>query len=216
MKKFPVFLASCLSLIGAVPALAQNQGAPLQTALAKQKAYQSVKVDFQLTKTSPALTEKLITPGKLWLIPGKAFRWELGKPRTQTILYEGRSVYILDETKRTGKRHDPDDKEVKPLLLTLGIGEDATYEGLMKLFKIAAISESGSQLTVSLSPTNRRVRRAITDLRMLINTKTSFPEEISWTQTDDATVETRFSKPQLNISMPGEVFTFDPKAYQWE
>lgn len=215
-KRPPLILVLSLVLIPLSQLRAQNEGAPLQKALATQKGYQSVKVDFVLIKESPAFTEKLSTPGKLWLLPGRAFRWELGNPRTQTIIYEGQSVYILDETNQTGKRHEPDDKEVKPLLLTLGIGEDATYEGLLNLFRISSTSQKGDRFVANLSPTNRRVRRAITELRMQINTKTSFPEEIGWTQTDETKVLTKFAKPKINIAMSGEIFTFDSGAYRWE
>jgi outer membrane lipoprotein-sorting protein len=211
--KFAAILFAFLSLF---PLIAQDEGAPLKKALDEQKTYKTVQVDFQLNKTTPALTETLVTPGKLWLIPGRAFRWQLGSPKTKTIIYEGRSVYVLDEDEKTGERLEPDDKNIKPLLLTLGIGEEATYEGLMDRFRIAATNREGNHFVANLTPTDRRIRRTLTNLRMQVNTANSFPEEIGWTQKDGTEILTKFAQPELNKALPEGIFSFAMDDYQWK
>ena len=188
----------------------------LREALAKQKELKSVFVKFQQDKNSSRPNRTYQHPGQLWLIPGTAFRWEVGNPKLQTVIYEGRSVYFLDEVKKTGIRVDPSDRRAKPLLLTLGIGKEATYDELTKAFEIEATNQVDDHFVARLIPRSGRLKRYLTELLMQVNLTTSFPEKIAWTQKDGTKVSTLFRKPTLNKSLPGSIFSFDVNDYTWE
>jgi len=190
--------------------------APLEAALKKQSEHKSVVVSFRQTKKSPAITKEIKTKGKLWLIPGKAFRWELGEPKQQTIIYNGKEVLVLDELKKTGERLSPDDKKVKPLFLTLGMGKDATFEGLSKLFSITSTNQAQGRYVASLLPKPRALKAKVTSLLMQVNLKTSFPERIGWVQRDGTEAMTEFFKPSLDTSVPASTFLIQESAYTWK
>ena len=190
--------------------------APLETALKKQAEHKSVVVLFRQTKKTPALTSEIKTMGKLWLIPGKAFRWELGDPKKQTIIYNGKDVLVLDELKKTGERLSPDDKKIKPLFLTLGMGKDGTFEGLSKLFSISASNEEQGRYIATLLPKPRALKRKISSLLMQLNLTTSFPERIGWVQRDGTEAMTEFFKPTLNGAVPASTFQIKESAYTWK
>lgn len=192
-----------------------NELAPLEAALKKQSEHKSVVVTFRQTKKVPALTNEVKTMGKLWLIPGKAFRWELGQPKQQSIIYNGREVLVLDETKKTGERLSPDDKTVKPLFLTLGMGEDATFEGLSKLFKITSTNQAQGRYVATLSPKPRGLKRVVKSLLMQVNLTTSFPERVGWVQKDGTEAMTEFFKPKINGSVPASTFMINESSYTW-
>lgn len=68
---------------------------------------------------------------------------------------------------------------------------------------------------VSLVP-KARMRRAISSMVMQINTRTSFPERIEWTQRDGTVVVTEFSPPTLDQKLPANIFNVKREAYAWE
>jgi len=189
---------------------------PLKEALKKQSQHQSVVVLFRQTKKIPALTDEIKTDGKLWLIPGKSFRWELGKPAKKTVIYDGGDVLVLDEKKKTGKRLAPDHKTVKPLFLTLGMGQDASFEGLSKVFTITGTNEAKGRFVAQFSPKPRSLRRVIKSLLMQVNLETSFMERIGWIQKDGTETMTEFFKPSLNQKIPASTFAIRESDYTWE
>ncbi len=193
-----------------------NELEPLENALKKQSEHKSVVVLFRQTKKSPALTEEIKTMGKLWLIPGQAFRWEVGKPKKQTIIYNGEEVLVLDELKKTGERLSPEDKSVKPLFLTLGMGDDATFEGLSKLFRITSTNEAQGRYVATLAPKPRALKKMMQSLIMQVNLETSFPERIGWVQRDGTEATTEFFEPKLNTTVQASTFQIDESAYTWE
>ncbi len=167
------------------------------------------------TKKVPALSEEIVQRGHLWMKPGQAFRWELGDPVAQRAIFDGKHVVLIDEKKKTAARIDPDDRRAKPLMLMLGIDEGATFEGLQETFTIAGTNTVREHFIVSLVPKGR-LRRAISSMVMQVNTKTSFPERIEWTQKDGTVVVTEFSPPDVNGKLPGGIFEVKDRGYAWE
>lgn len=203
-----------LALLISVPVIAQD-ATPLKVALEKQAQHKTVSVDVRQTKKIPALNDPIVQKGHLWLQPGKAFRWELGKPLTQSAVYDGTKVYMFDEEKKTAKSLDPDDRQAKPLLLMLGIGEGATFDGLTEAFTIADTTTVKEHFVVSLVPKGS-LKRAMKHMTMQVNTRTSFLERIEWTQKDGTIVTTEFYPPKLNGSLPARIFEFTGGDYKWE
>lgn len=190
--------------------------APLKAALQKQAKHKSVEVTFRQTKKSPALADEIKTMGKLWLLPGKAFRWEMDQPARQTVIYNGDDVLVLDEKKKTGKRLSPDDKQVKPLFLTLGMGNDASFDGLSKAFHIAGTDQKNGRFAASFTPKVRSIKKMIKSLLMQVNLETSFIQRIGWVQRDGTEAMTEFFEPTINKGIPAQRFVIDEKAYTWE
>ena len=188
---------------------------PLKQALQKQARHQSVVVTFRQTKKSPALSSEIKTMGKLWLVPGKSFRWELGQPAKKTVIFDGGDVLVLNETDKSAERFPPDHKTVKPLFLTLGMGDDSSFDGLTKLFSIKGTNEENGRFVATFSPKPRQIRKMIKSLLMQINLKTSFMERVGWVQRDGTEAMTEFFKPTLNQTIPKERFEIDETLYTW-
>ncbi len=201
-------------LISVFPVFA-DELAPLREALERQAGHKTVSVDVRQTKKVPALTEKTVERGHLWLKPGEAFRWEIGKPLAQLAVYNGGEVFLIDEKKKTGKALSPDDRRAKPLMLMLGIGEGASFEGLQEAFTITGTTTVDEHFVVSLSPKGK-LKRAITGMVMQVNTRTSFLERIEWNQKDGTVVVTEFFPPLLNGKLPDGIFEVKKEGYTWE
>ena len=195
--------------------LLADELAPLRMALEKQAEHKTVSVKMRQTKRIPALNEAVVENGHLWLVPGKSFRWELGKPLAQSAVYHGGDVYLIDEIQKTGIALPPEDRRAKPLMLMLGFGEGATFEGLQEAFTIAETNTVREHFVVSLVPKGR-LRRAITGMVMQVNTRTAFLERIEWNQKDGTVVVTEFSPPVLNKPIPAGTFDVKKGNYTWE
>ncbi|MBK1832273.1 outer membrane lipoprotein carrier protein LolA [Verrucomicrobiaceae bacterium R5-34] len=189
---------------------------PLKQSYAKQKTYTSVKVKMRQTKKLPSMTQPVKNTGYLWLMPGKAFRWQLGDPKVQSAVFDGQQVYLLNEKKKTAEAHDPNDRKVKPLLLMLGIGEAASFESLLENFEVTGVTRTGSQYAAALSPKSGKLKRVIVQMVLQVSLKTDYIERIEWTQKDGSVIITEFARPELNAALPKDIFVVDKNRYQWK
>jgi outer membrane lipoprotein-sorting protein len=205
----------CLAAILICPGLRADELAPLRVALEKQAKHSSVSVDVRQTKRVPALTEEIVQRGHLWMEPGKAFRWELGKPTAQTAVFDGTKVYLIDNAKKTATELETSDRRAKPLLLMLGFGEGASLDGILETFTVSGTNRVDDHFIVSLLPKGN-LKRALSSMVMQVNTTTSFPERIEWTQRDGTVVVTEFFPPSLNKPIPAGTFSVKRDGYRWE
>lgn len=205
----------CLAAFFLCPFSHADELAPLRTALAKQSEHRSVSVEIRQTKRVPALTKEIVLGGHLWLEPGKAFRWQLGKPPAQTAVFDGTKVYLLDEAAKTGMELATDDRRAKPLLLMLGFGEGASLDGMLEAFTVSGTNQVDEHFIVSLKPKGN-LKRALSSMVMQINTRNSFLERIEWTQRDGTVVVTEFFPPTLNEPLPDGTFSVKREGYRWE
>ncbi len=205
----------CIAALFLCPFSQADELAPLRAALEKQAKHRSVSVEIRQTKRMPALTEDIVQGGHLWLDPGKAFRWQLGKPPAQTAVYDGNKVYLMDEAAKTGMELGTDDRRAKPLLLMLGFGEGASLDGMLEAFTVSGTNRVDEHFIVSLKPKGN-LKRVLSSMVMQINTKTSFPERIEWTQRDGTVVVTEFFPPSLNKPVPAGTFAVKREGYRWE
>jgi len=212
MLKFPLIL-SFITLFQVYGDSVQIDLAPLEASLIQRDQYLSVSATVKQEKLLPAFSDALVSEGSLDLIPQQSFRWEQGSPVTDVALYNGERVYLINEKEKTALDYKPKAKEVRPLMLLMGIGEDATYEGLMDNFKPVETSTEGYTYTITLEPDSGLMKRALTQLTLVINLKTCFPEQIVWVQKDGAIITTDFIDTKFDIPLSGNEFLFDDQLY---
>ena len=123
---------------------------------------------------------------------------------------------MTDELKKTGERLSPDDRSVKPLFLTLGMGKEASFDEMLKVFTITSTNEAKGRYNATFSPKQRSVKKLIKSLLMQVNLEASFVERIGWTQRDGTETMTEFFTPQLNIAIPTGIFNVNDSAYRWK
>ena len=205
----------CLAALFLCPVLRAEDLAPLRVALEKQAKHRSVSVKIRQTKHVPALTDEIVQEGYLWLEAGKSFRWQLGKPPAQIAVFDGKKVYLLNEPAKTGIELATDDRRAKPLLLMLGFGEGASLDGMLETFTVSSTNIVDEHFIVSLKPKGN-LKRALSSMVMQVNTRTSFPERIEWTQRDGTVVITEFFPPSIDKPLPVGSFTVKREDYKWE
>lgn len=203
--------------MGLCPHLSAEQDLePLKKALDRQAKHQSVQVRLRQRKQLPALKDPIQNNGRLWLVPGKTFRWQIGDPKVSTAIYDGKRVYLLDEKNKTAVDLSPSNRKVKTLLIMLGIGEGASFESMMKTFHVTGTTSDKTRYVAVLVPKSGKLKRFVKHLTIQVNMKTSFLERIEWAQKDGTVVLTEFFKPTINQALPAAIFNFKREDYKWE
>lgn len=185
----------------------------LKQTLGKRDEYQSVITRVVQKKVLPSLTEPVENAGKLWLVPQKSFRWEQGTPVVNTALFSDEHVYLINEVEMTVEKYDSDDRSVRPLMLLLGMGKDSSFEGLLDNFKPISVEETAKMLSVSFLPDSGLMKRAVRQLTLIIDLKSSFPSYIIWEQNDGAVITTEFQSPKFDVPVIPETFLFKKELY---
>lgn len=195
---------------------AEDDLTPLKKALDRQAKHQSVHVRLRQTRNMPALKDPIVNRGQLWLSPGKAFRWQIGDPKVSTAIYDGKRVYLLNEIEKTATDLSPNNRKIKPLLITLGIGEGASFDAMMEAFKVSGVKNYGARYVIVLVPKSGKLKRAMNYLVLQVNLKNSFLERIEWSQRDGTVAVTEFFSPTLNKALPKSIFDINRQEYQWQ
>ena len=170
-----------------------------------QRGYESVEVRFRQTKDLPALAQPVKTTGKLWLVPGERFRWEVGEPAEEVTVFDGSEVQILRVDSGEVETLSPSDRKVKALLLMLGMngGGAGDFE---KTFRISGSQEKGDHFIAVLVPKSGRVRRFLSSVTLQLNEKSKFLERVEWVQGDGSVVKTEFFPPEVGGEMDPSLF----------
>ena len=97
----------------------------------------------------------------------------------------------------------------------LGIGEGASFDNIQQAFSAGGTTVVDDHFVVSLMPKGR-LQRVIKSMVMQINTRTSFPERIEWTQKDGTVIVTEFSPPVFDEKIPADIFDVARTSYPWK
>ena len=90
-----------------------------------------------------------------------------------------------------------------------------SLEQMQESFTVSGTNRVGEHFVVSLLPKGR-LKRALSSMVMQVNTRTSFPERIEWTQRDGTVVVTEFSPPVVDEKLPSRIFDIKRDDYTWE
>ncbi len=213
---FKNFLFVVTIFFHALSVASANSGvdlAPLEACLIQRNQYSSIITTVKQEKVLPSLSKPLVTKGKLWLVPQYGFRWEQGNPVKDIALFDSNRVYLLNEDSKTAERYKAGSRAVRPLMLLMGMGKDASYEGILDNFKPTYSEIKGSVYTVSLQPDSGIMKRALSQLTLSIDLKTCFPKKIIWLQKDGAIITTHFGRPRFNTGIDTQMFQFNEGAY---
>lgn len=127
-----------------------------------------VEVEFQQTRTTPALAQPVVTPGRFWHFSDGGFRWELGQPAV-TVLVHDLEAFRVREAGGTGWRElDAEDPRWRMWTRFLS-GRESSPEELQRHFLIDAESQTPEVTAVSLRPKAPMIRRHLRQLDLQLS-----------------------------------------------
>lgn len=160
-----------------------------------QKTRGDIAVDFQQTRTTPALARPVVTPGRFWHFADGGFRWELGRPAA-TVLVHDQATFRLRESGATEWRElDAEDPRWRMWTRFLS-GREASPEELQRHFLVDAEPQTAEVTAVSLRPKMPVIRRHLRQLDLQISTDGSRLVQLRVLQGDGATLLLTFAPPR--------------------
>jgi len=194
-----IFLTLALlagGLTGAV-ADAVDAGLPgfFRSWLAAQKRAGDVRVEFDITKTLPALKAPVKSSGRFWNYADGRFLWETGRPPSAVLRFDGVTLDTWEAAENKWHKLDPNQRGVRLWMDFLG-GKNLTEATLVREFVITAAPAKAPMAGVILQPRSQRERRDLKQIELKINTAEQRLVQLVVAQGDGGTQLMEFKEPR--------------------
>jgi outer membrane lipoprotein-sorting protein len=165
--------------------------------------------DFTQTRALKALSQPLVSTGRVWFARPNHFRWELGKP-AQTIAVRGEDQLevIYPRLKRV-ERYPLSPGKSGPLgealgLLDAGFPKDrADFDAR---FRVVSLQSTNNAWRIELQPANPMVRRIMPLIGVTVTKDSFMPLANELVFPDGSRMRNDFSNCQTNPALPAEAF----------
>lgn len=185
----------------------------LKELLERREQHSYIHASVVQEKQVPSIAEKLVTRGKVWMVPNKSFRWELGNPVTDMAILKEDRVFLYDLKNLTYEKHKSSSRSVRPIMLLLGIGKQGGYVGLLDSFKPVSGVLNDDEYKVTFLPDSSIMKRALSELTITFTLENAFPKEVMWLQTDGTTILTKFTNPSFRAFPEQEIFALPDEGF---
>lgn len=214
-------LICCLgtALLRGAPAEKPQESAALNQWLAHQQTVDTWTADVKQTRKLKVVKRPLTTPGRIWFVGPRRFRWELGQPvRTLAFRREQQLLVLYPQLKRAEKYefasvHDPALQQAR---LLMDVGFPAEPNAFHREYELLDQGETETVHRFSLRPRQEQARSLLTGLTLqvrksdwaLLETEMQFPDGSSMSNT--------FTGHQFNIELPDDILEPDLEGYTLE
>lgn len=157
----------------AVALAAAEAESPLDRWFAVQTKARTWSADFVQTRSLKALTEPLISRGKVWVMLPDRFRWELGQPaQTIALRQPDQLMVIYPRLKRAEKYplHDQRPGPWRDALVMMEAGFPRSQAELESHFRLLASGQTNELLSVALQPKTASARRLMSEIHLTFRT----------------------------------------------
>ncbi|HRJ09498.1 MAG TPA: outer membrane lipoprotein carrier protein LolA [Prosthecobacter sp.] len=190
----------CLFLLALLPAAAQQPAPkPLPPVLLQwaeaQKNLGDMEVPFVQTRTTPALKEPAVTPGRFWRFADGCFRWELGRPAATVLVHDSQEFRVRESADDEWRALDAEDPRWRMWSRFLS-GRESSPEELRRHFLVDAEQQTADVTAVSLRPKAPFLRKHLRQLDLQISPQTSRLVQLRVLQGDGSTLLMTFDAPR--------------------
>jgi outer membrane lipoprotein-sorting protein len=184
---------------GLTGALAQTAGDAVpgffRAWLAVQKQAGDVRVEFDLTKTLPALKEPVKSSGRFWNYADGRFLWETGKPPSAVLRYDGVTLESWEAAANQWRKLDPNDRRLRVWMNFLS-GQNLTEESLLRDFVVTVPAAEQPLAVMILEPRSKRERKDLKQLQLTFDPAERRLVRLVVSQGDGGTQRMDFGKPR--------------------
>lgn len=132
-----------------------------------QAQLESVKAEFVQSRELPALRVPLRSEGRLWMVRGGYFRWEVGDPAGVVVLRTPRGVWLAWPRRREFQKIDPAEVDVAEWRGALEFPGGLGVEEFHRRFEVLAVSiDSDGICHVDLLPREARAREFVKSMEL--------------------------------------------------
>ncbi len=170
------------------------------------------------TRHLKALTQPLVSTGKVWFAAPNSFRWELGDPPQSIALRSGDLLTVLTPRLKRAERvalGSAAGAPVNDMLALLDAGFPRDPEAFAKRFEVTGVSTNAGVVRLDLKPREASARRMMPALAVEL-------DELGWglkgtdlTFVDGSRLRNEFSAVVTNAPMSPELFRTNLDA-EWK
>lgn len=180
--------------------------------LVKQAEMRTWAAGFTQTRTLPALTTPLTTPGRAWFAAPAGFRWELGEPAQTIAVRQPERFLVLYPRLRRAEEYSVEEGDGRaPWQQTLALleaGFPRDRAGLERRFTVTGPPErAGAGWAVTLAPRAAGARRFLTAVRIEFDPAQAGPAAMELRFADGARLRNDFTNAVVNAELPAGLLT---------
>jgi outer membrane lipoprotein carrier protein len=201
--------------IAAARLAADDTGAIVEQWLAHQTNVVSWTARLTQTRRLQALTQPLVTPGRVWFSAPDTFRWELGEPARSIAIRRGDLLTVLSPKLQRAERHSLAELARGPMkeslaLLDTGFPRDAGEFG--RRFRTVGTVTTNAVHRLTLEPRDPAARRFLPRLVVEVATNSWQLTATELRLADGSELRNDFTDAQSNAAVDPAQFDPEPPA----
>jgi len=215
IRRWRIIAVGLIALAAAGNLFSAGVDAVLDDWFAAQKELRSWSADFTQTRTLPALTQPLVTPGHVdFALPGD-FRWALGRPERTIALGHGPEMFVVYPLLKRAERYPlgPDaPKQWRDMMSLLQAGFPRTRQEFEVQFQVLSVTETNGHWRLALQPRSAFARQMMPDLRLGLATNNFSLTSTELVFMDGSRMRNDFTNAVMNPALDGKLFRWQPPA----
>ncbi|MBM3835525.1 MAG: outer membrane lipoprotein carrier protein LolA [Verrucomicrobia bacterium] len=205
-----LLIAPALSVATIEPIAGPKETAALISAwLSAQTNIQTWTADFKQTRTLKALTQPLVSTGRVWFAAPNRFRWELGDPPQTIAMRLPNEMLVIYPILKRAERYPLGHNQTGPwqdALALLEAGFPRSQAEMESKFRIRSHSQTNTTLQLALQPKGAGARRMIPEIKVAFATNDFSLRATELLFADGSTMRNDFANAQLNPKLDEALF----------
>ena len=161
------------------------------------------------TRHLKALTQPLVSTGRVWFAAPNSFRWQLGVPPQSLALRSGNELVVLSPRLRRAERHDLGSSGPGPmndLMALLDAGFPRDLAGFRRRFDLSGVVTNGSGVVLRMRPQDASARRMLPALALELDPSGEQLKATEMTFADGSRLRNDFSAVVTNAPLSDALF----------
>ena len=216
-------LLTCLTFLALIRATGLSSSVPdadvrLNHWLTAQTNFTSWRADFIQTRSLKALTQPLISHGRIWFVAPNLFRWELGVPAKSVALRTESDLIVLAPSLKRAERYPISEMAKGPIkglasLMDTGFPRDAT--AFKKQFEMLGADETNGVCNFRFAPRESAIRKLLPELSIGVSLHDFSLRTTSLQFADGSILRNDFTNSEVNPRIDPALFVA-PLDAQWK
>jgi outer membrane lipoprotein-sorting protein len=161
-----------LLLLTLSPVFGADAHSVISSWLSHQTNIASWSADFTQTRSLKALTQPLVSTGRVWFAAPQNFRWELGQNQTIAIRSNETMLVVYPRLKRAEKYDfsNTANNQWKDALALLQTGFPRSEQEMRRQFNLLRLTLTNSNYELQLQPKSPTARKMMPQINILLDT----------------------------------------------
>ena len=186
--------------------------------LTAQTNFTSWRAEFVQTRILKALTQPLISQGRIWFVAPNLFRWELGIPAKSVALRTETDLIVLAPNLKRAERYPLAEMAKGPIkglasLMDTGFPRDAA--AFKKQFEMLGAAETNDVCIFRFAPRESAIRKLLPELSIGVSSLDSTLRTTSLQFADGSILRNDFTNSAINPHIDPALFVA-PLDNQWK